>query len=85
MIHPNGSNLCVHVFFPFFIRLCFISDQSLIVKGAPVKSVFFADVVNELNKMNYFEAERLCDIFGAILASLDQLTAAYMAGLNQCK
>ena len=71
------------VFSFFFTRLNFISDQTLIIEGSPVGRVFYAAVDKE--KMNYYEAERLCDMLGAILASLKQLTAAQKAGLNQCK
>ena len=64
-------------------RLYFIPDQTLIIEGSPVRRVFYAAVDKE--KMNYYEAKRLCDMLGAILASLEQLTAAQAAGLNQCK
>ncbi len=33
---------------------------------------------------NYYDAERLCEIFQATLATPDQLYAAWEAGLQQC-
>lgn len=36
-------------------------------------------------QLNYFEAERLCQIHQATLASLDQLTQAWQAGLELCR
>ena len=36
-------------------------------------------------QLNYFEAERLCQIHQATLASLDQLTQAWQSGLELCR
>ena len=47
--------------------------------GTPVKNVFYARV--GIKQLNYFEAERLCEMYGANLAYLNQLQAAYDAGL----
>ena len=74
---------CECLSFISFTRDYFISDKTLIIEGSPVGRVFYAAV--DKAKMNYYEAERLCEMLGAILASLDQLTAAHKAGLNQCK
>ena len=67
----------------FFTGLYLISDQTLIIERSPVGRVFYASV-DDAN-VNYYEAERLCEMLGAILASLEQLTAAHAAGLNQCR
>lgn len=66
---------------PYIDNKCNV-NQTLIIEGSPVGRVFYAAVDKE--KMNYYEAKRLCDMLGAILASLEQLTAAQAAGLNQC-
>ena len=36
-------------------------------------------------KLNFFEAQRLCEILGATLATYDQLYKAWEAGMQQCK
>lgn len=36
-------------------------------------------------QLNYFEAMRLCEILNGSLATLDQLTAAWQAGLQICR
>ena len=51
--------------------------------GPLVEHVFYARVGRK--QLNYYEAERLCNILEATLASLDQLTVAYEAGLNRCE
>jgi len=66
---------------PYIDNKCNV-NKTLIIEGSPVGRVFYAAV--DKAKMNYYEAERLCEMLGAILASLDQLTAAHKAGLNQC-
>ena len=63
--------------------LCFTADRALMETGSPVEHVFYAKVGKK--QLNYFEAERLCNILGATLASLDQLTVAYEAGLYRCE
>ena len=76
---------CDCLSFPSFLftRLYFISDQTLIIEVSPFRRVFYAAVDDA--KLNYYEAERLCEMLGAILASLEQLTAAQEAGLNRCR
>lgn len=59
-----------------------IADHSLMEMDSPVKNVFYAKVGKK--QLNYYEAERLCNILGATLASLDQLTVAQEAGLQKC-
>ena len=58
-------------------------DRSLITTEAHFQSIFHAKV--DRYKLNYFEAERLCEILDASLASWGQLTAAWEAGLQLCQ
>lgn len=63
----------------------FIPDESHIevVKQLHVQGVMQAQV-GKL-QLNYFEAMRLCEILNGSLATLDQLTAAWQAGLQICR
>ena len=58
-------------------------DRSLITTEAHFQSLFHAKVGRY--KLNYFEAERLCEILGASLASWGQLTDAWQGGLQLCQ
>ncbi|XP_068701237.1 stabilin-2-like [Montipora foliosa] len=60
-------------------------DNSLIkvYVNPPVEGVFLVAVGTY--RLNYFEAQRLCQIHEATLASLDQLTQAWQAGLELCR
>ena len=64
----------------------FIPDESHIevVKQLHVQGVMQPQVGNKL-QLNYFEAMRLCEILNGSLATLNQLTAAWQAGLQICK
>lgn len=50
-----------------------------------MNDTFHAEVKGHKYKLNYFEAERLCQVLGASLASLDQLKAAWEAGMEWCR
>ncbi|XP_078370678.1 uncharacterized protein LOC144654408 [Oculina patagonica] len=67
---------------PYIDNKCSV-DHSLIGMGSPVKNVFYSKVGKK--QLNYYEAERLCNILGATLASLEQLTVAFEAGLYRCE
>ena len=66
--------------YSFFL---YIPDNSLIGIKVPVRNVFHANVGRY--QLNYFEAERLCEMLGATMASFEQLTAAWEAGLQMCR
>ena len=48
------------------------------------RGVFHAEA-NGIYKLNFYEAERLCELLGATLASYDQLDQAYKAGYGLCQ
>jgi len=75
--------ICLRVAKVDFLVFFFFSDHSLIGIGRLIKGVFFSSVGRY--QLNYFEAERLCGIHGATLASVEQLTAAWEEGLEQCR
>ncbi|XP_078370686.1 uncharacterized protein LOC144654413 isoform X2 [Oculina patagonica] len=62
---------------------CGIEDFSGLGKGTPVQGVFHAQG-NKRYDLNYYDAQRLCEIFQATLATYNQLYAAWDAGLQQC-
>ena len=49
----------------------------------PVQGVFHA-AVGSYN-LNYYDAQRLCEIHGATLATYNQLYKAWQAGLETCR
>ncbi|CAH3039671.1 unnamed protein product [Porites lobata] len=67
---------------PYIDNKCNI-NRSLITTEAHFHSLFHAKVGRY--KLNYFEAERLCEILGASLASWGQLTVAWQGGLQLCQ
>ena len=60
-------------------------DRSLIITEQTVNGTFQARVNGHRYNLTYFEAERLCQVLGASLASLDQLKAAWQAGMQLCR
>ena len=48
------------------------------------KGVFHAAVTSKRYQLNYYEAQRLCEINRATLATYDQLFAAWEVGLELC-
>ena len=48
------------------------------------KGVFLAAVTSKNYQLNYYEAQRLCEINRATLATYDQLFAAWKVGLELC-
>ncbi|XP_020911740.1 uncharacterized protein LOC110249510 [Exaiptasia diaphana] len=44
----------------------------------------FIQIINKTYSLNYYEAQRVCEIFGARLANLNQLTAAWKTGYDKC-
>ena len=48
------------------------------------KGVFHAAVTGKKYQLNYYEAQRLCEINRATLATYDQLLAAWEVGLELC-
>lgn len=65
---------------PFIDNLCNV-DSGLSVT-TPVEGVFHASVGRY--KLNFYDAQRVCEIRGATLATYDQLYAAWSAGLDHC-
>ena len=61
--------------------LVFLSDSGLSVT-TPVEGVFHASVGRY--KLNFYDAQRVCEIRGATLATYDQLYDAWSAGLERC-
>ena len=61
--------------------LVFLSDSGLSVT-TPVEGVFHASVGRY--KLNFYDAQRVCEIRGATLATYDQLRDAWRAGLERC-
>lgn len=82
IIWAISDGIILPVFF-FLTSALSIADHALMEMGSSVRNVFYAKVGTK--QLNYYEAERLCNILGATLASLDQLTVAYEAGLHRCE
>ena len=59
--------------------------RDLIKKSAMVKGVFGSGVQGIRYDLNYYEAERLCQLSGATLASYAQLRAAWHANFGYCR
>ena len=59
-------------------------EMDLITTYKPNSGVFHA-IANGVYKLNFYEAERLCELLGATLASYDQLDQAYKAGYEKCQ
>ena len=57
-------------------------DMQKISKGTMKETLSLTNVSGM--KLNFFEAEKLCTLLNASLASFDQLFAAWEAGLNVC-
>ena len=59
--------------------------MTLIYASNPVNGVFHAKVTVGSYALNFYEAERLCGLLGATLASYDQLYRAWQAGFGICR
>ena len=59
--------------------------MTLVHASNPVNGVFLAKVNGGNYALNFYEAERLCGLLGATLASYDQLYRAWQAGLGTCR
>ncbi|CAH3039567.1 unnamed protein product [Porites lobata] len=69
---------------PYIDHKCNVNESHIeVVKQLHVQGVMQAQV-GKL-QLNYFEAMRLCEILNGSLATLDQLTAAWQAGLQICR
>ena len=56
--------------------------MNAIKQSEAVKRVFHAKVGKET--LNFYDAQRLCALLGATLATYDQLYTAWEAGLQKC-
>ncbi|XP_078370351.1 uncharacterized protein LOC144654127 [Oculina patagonica] len=68
---------------PFIDDVCNVDFAGLRIVTSVVQGVFQVRE-NQQHAFNYYDAERLCEIFEARLATYDQLFAAWQAGLQQC-
>lgn len=66
---------------PFIDDKCNV-DMNAIKQSEAVKRVFHAKVGKET--LNFYDAQRLCALLGATLATYDQLYTAWEAGLQKC-
>lgn len=64
------------------INLSFLLDSSNVKITDSSKDVFHAAIGRY--ELNYHDAQRLCQMKGAALASYDQLHAAWQDGLELC-
>ena len=64
---------------------CFYSilDTNNLEILASVKGIFMAKAAGRY-KLNYYDAQRLCEMLGATLATYDQLYAAWETGYQMC-
>ncbi|KAL9973604.1 hypothetical protein ACROYT_G020081 [Oculina patagonica] len=67
---------------PFIDDVCNV-DFSNVILTTPVQGVFQAQV-NEKHDLNYYDAQRICEIYDATLATFNQLYAAWESGLQKC-
>jgi len=61
---------------------CFL-DQGDLTAFSPAAGVFAVRAVAAY-RLNFYDAERVCELLGASLATYSQLYAAWEAGLQQC-
>uniref|UniRef100_A0A3B1JEC0 Link domain-containing protein n=1 Tax=Astyanax mexicanus TaxID=7994 RepID=A0A3B1JEC0_ASTMX len=54
-----------------------------VVKSCSHKGVFYVQG-DERHSLNFTEAEELCKVLGATLASAEQLNASHATGLEMC-
>ncbi|KAJ7371435.1 Hyaluronan and proteoglycan link protein 2, partial [Desmophyllum pertusum] len=66
---------------PFIDDTCNVDSTGITIL-TPVQGVFHAKV-GKYN-LNYYDAQRLCEIHGATLATYNQLYKAWQAGLQNC-
>ena len=69
--HPN-----------FLVFLLDLETSGLLLTD-PQEGVFHAEVGRY--NLNYYDAQRVCEIHGATLATFDQLHYAWSAGLERCR
>ncbi|KAL9973606.1 hypothetical protein ACROYT_G020083 [Oculina patagonica] len=67
---------------PFLDKKCNIDTNAMTI-SSPVEGVFQAKVGRY--NLNYYDAQRFCEIHGATLATYNQLYAAWEAGLEKCE
>ena len=65
--------------------LLFIQDNSGIATTDSHVGVFGAELKIGHYKLTFYEAERLCEILGAILVSYNKLYKAWEAGMEWCR
>ena len=64
------------------VTVSFSVDMNAIKQSEAVKRVFHAKVGTKT--LNFYDAQRLCALLGATLATYDQLYTAWEAGLQKC-
>lgn len=64
------------------MQIHFFLDSAAMETTTPVRGVFQADVGTYT--LNFFDAQRICEINGATLATYNQLFAAWEDGLERC-
>lgn len=71
---------------PYIDNKCNVDTINMtIYRDEPkAKGVFHAEVTGKRYQLNYYEAQRLCEINRATLATYDQLFAAWKVGLELC-
>ena len=57
-------------------------DTNIMAKTVPLKGVFHTHAGSY--RLTYYDAERLCALHGAVLATYSQLYKAWQAGLQKC-
>jgi len=82
-LHKISSFLLVVVFLHpnFFVFLLDLENSGLRLTDL-LEDVFQASVGRY--NLNYYDAQRVCEIHGATLATYDQLHYAWSAGLEKC-
>ena len=79
--------LTICLFCSAFVQLfvSFPDTNNMTIYYEPeAKGVFHAAVTSKRYQLNYYEAQRLCEINRATLATYDQLFAAWEVGLELC-
>lgn len=70
---------------PYIDNKCNVDTNNMTIYFEPeAKGVFHAAVTSKRYQLNYYEAQRLCEINRATLATYDQLFAAWEVGLELC-
>lgn len=70
---------------PYIDNKCNVDTNNMTIYYEPeAKGVFHAAVTSKRYQLNYYEAQRLCEINRATLATYDQLFAAWEVGLELC-